>query len=179
MRKTFFTLVLLSLLPMRCTRSQEQSPAEVANEFYKEAITFTRLGLPPKKELDRVRSMMTPELQQLFARAQRDRDEEERKYPDEKSSWSDGYLFSSLFEGPTAFKVGEASAEGDRASVKVNFENAEGSESFKWSDTVLLFRQDGRWLVDDIRFEGKWGFKIGDSLKGVLQPLPQETGETH
>jgi len=49
---------------------------------------------------------MTPELQDLFTRAHRDRDEYEKKFPDEKSPWNDRHFFSSLPEGPTRFSGG-------------------------------------------------------------------------
>jgi hypothetical protein len=165
-------LVTLTVLTINCTRLQELSPAEVANEFFKEVIGLPP-GLPTLEELKAVWPMITPELQDLFVRAHRHFDKCTQEYPDEIPPWGDACLFSSLFEGPTAFHTGDVHVEGDRAAVSILFEHTLHADVTTWTDTLLLVRRQGRWLVEDIQFNGEWSFKIGYNLKGVLY-LPDE-----
>ena len=65
--------------------------------------------------------------------------------------------------------MGEVKTEGDRATAKVHLSYNGGlGETVHWSDTLVLVRQNGIWLVDDIRLEGDWAFKYGTTLRRVL-----------
>jgi len=70
---------------------------------------------------------------------------------DDKPPFVDGCLFASLFEGPKAFKVGTAVAEGSGSKVKVHFTADEG---VAWDDEVIVVKEDGRDVIDDVLLSG-------------------------
>ena len=101
--------------------------------------------------------------------------------PTEKPPFTDGDLFSSLFEGPTAFTVGKAvsaaAAPGGRLGdlqVPVDLVHtidpaAGGGEPATWTDTVLLREENGRFVVADIAFGGGWDFANKGTMIAALR----------
>ncbi|HEY5886055.1 MAG TPA: hypothetical protein VIT88_15315 [Pyrinomonadaceae bacterium] len=171
---TIARLPLLLTLLVACWASASAQPSTslpktTAEEFYGTYIKFQIRGLPGDEELKALSPMLAPSLKQLFENAARVKTKYIQDHPDEKPPWHDGDLFTSLFEGAQSFKVGTPRMRGNRAQVPIELVfNGEGSTT-RWSDTLVLVRSNGRWLVWDILFKGEWAFKQGSSLRGVLK----------
>ena len=105
----------------------------------------------------------------MFDIAKRERDRFIKENPEEKPPWIEGDLFSSLFEGASAFRVGPTTMHGGRAEVKIHLVYREGGDTVRWTDTLILSRTKDGWRVWDIVFNGDWAFKNGESLRGVLR----------
>ena len=89
----------------------------------------------------------------------------------------EGDLFSSLFEGATAWKLGACSASGTTARCPVAFTYAQpGHPPVTWTDTLLLANTAAGWRVDDIAYGAGFQFgntgKLTDTLKTVLREAP-------
>jgi len=99
-------------------------------------------------------------------------DEEASTAPGEKPSFTDGDLFSSLFEGPTRYEVLVADTSGPpyRVPVRLTYDGA--TPAVSWTDTALVVRENDRLVVGDIVFGGAWAFGNKGSLrKGLEQAL--------
>lgn len=89
----------------------------------------------------------------------------------------EGDLFSSMFEGATAWKLGTCSASGTAAHCPVSFTYAQpGHPPVTWTDTLLLTSTAAGWRVDDIAYGAGFQFgntgKLTDTLKTVLREAP-------
>jgi hypothetical protein len=89
----------------------------------------------------------------------------------------EGDLFSSMFEGATAWKLGACSANGAAARCPVAFTHAEaGHPPVTWTDTLLLSNTGAGWRVDDIAYGAGFQFgntgKLTDTLRTVLREAP-------
>lgn len=89
----------------------------------------------------------------------------------------EGDLFSSMFEGATAWKLGACSAKGAAARCPVAFTHAEaGHPPVTWTDTLLLSNTGAGWRVDDIAYGAGFQFgntgKLTDTLRTVLREAP-------
>lgn len=89
----------------------------------------------------------------------------------------EGDLFSSMFEGATAWKLGTCNASGTTARCPVNFTHAQqGRPPVTWTDTLLLINTAAGWRVDDIAYGANFQFgntgKLTDTLRTVLREAP-------
>ena len=89
----------------------------------------------------------------------------------------EGDLFSSMFEGATAWKLGTCSTGGTTPRCPVSFTHAQpGHPPVTWTDTLLLANTAAGWRVDDIAYGGGFQFgntgKLSDTLKTVLREAP-------
>lgn len=132
-------LLLVFLIAGSCHPFKGQSPAEAAKQFYGNAIKFSS-GLPPRTELQSVSRLMTPELQGLFQRAQKDQDEYVGKNPADKPPWVEGCLFASLFEVRLPFRPAGFGMKGKRpwsqsgSSMSCRRVVSNGPTGLCWSD---------------------------------------------
>jgi len=74
-----------------------------------------------------------------------------------------------MFEGATAFRIGDCTAHGAKAdcSVSLTYESP-GDKPQRWSDTAVLVQTASGWRVDDIDFGGNWPFANKGTLKENL-----------
>ena len=65
----------------------------------------------------------------------------------------EGDIFSSLFEGPTAWKVGACSGDAKiaRCSVSLTHQDA-GQKPVSWTDTLVLGYENGWKRLDDVAY---------------------------
>lgn len=145
-------------------------PGEAARSFYGELRRLRVTGLPTGASWSALAPRMTEELAAAFQRARAEQADFIKKHPDEKPPWIEGDLFSSLFEGPLAFEIGEAAVKGDRAEVPVVCTHAEGGKSTKWTDRIMLRKSIKGWFIDDVRYGGTWDFANTGTLRAALAP---------
>jgi hypothetical protein len=86
----------------------------------------------------------------------------------------EGDIFSSLFEGATAWKVGtcQGNAKTARCPVALTYTppaSQKGSKPANWSDTILLENTPQGWKVDDVIYDAGFAFGNTGRLSSMLQ----------
>jgi hypothetical protein len=147
-----------------------EDPQSAARVFYAELRRLGLRSLPTVAEWEPFAPRATPELTEAIERAREEQTEFMEKFPDEKPPWVDGDLFSSLFEGPQRFEIGEAKITSDRAEVPVTCLHTYGGDTAKWTDVLILTKTESVWLVDDLRYGGTWDFAAQGTLRDALMP---------
>jgi hypothetical protein len=156
------------------------APERVVADLYGALATLRPSGAPTEAQRAALAPLLSSELVGLLSRADTARATARAAAPTEKPPFTDGDLFSSLFEGPTAHQVGApvsgAAVPGGRLgdlTVPVTLTHvadpAAGSKPTTWTDTVLLREENGRFVVADIAFGGDWDFANKGSLVAALR----------
>ncbi len=145
------------------------SAGEVADNFYATLIDLDVRGLPDKVQLKELTPFLSSQIVTLITRDQKRQAAFIKRHPDEKPPWAEGDLFSSLFEGPTSYGIGDIRTKGSTREVDILLHHVSESDKVKWTDTVILKSFGGKWLITNIIFKGKWQFKSGGSLLKALQ----------
>jgi len=93
-------------------------------------------------------------------------------HPDEKPLIFEGAVFSSLYEGFTAYKIKSVRIKDTTAKVPVAFEYNLASPKVAWTDTIYLTNTGKEWKIDNITFD-----TIGNSrdLKARLKEFVKST----
>ncbi|MBU3671115.1 MAG: hypothetical protein FGM43_01105 [Sinobacteraceae bacterium] len=146
---------------------------EAVSLFYSALAKQRPSGAPTAEQRNELAQLMSRELIDLLQQADAVRAAARAAAPMEKPPFTDGDLFSSLFEGPTAFTVGEpqTGAAGEWR-VPVTLAHSTGSADTKptqWTDTVVLREESGRFVVTDIAFGGQWDFANKGTLLAGLR----------
>ena len=145
------------------------SQTTTAKNFYAKYMELKIRGLPDTDQLKAISPYFANEVINKIKADLKTQDRFIKKHPDEKPPWNEGDLFSSLFEGATAYKVGATRVTGSTAQVDVRLTNSEGTPKTSWTDTALLKKIGGHWVITNILFKGKWQFKSGGSLLKALK----------
>lgn len=142
--------------------------AAPVREFYKAYAALHVSGLPNPKQMEALAPRLSKPLAAALKRASTEQARCRKAHSDEKPPWVEGDLFSSNFEGFTRFEVASASSAADRMTAIVAFEYAEGGHTVKWKDEAVFVREQGRWVLDDMRFQmhGKPGHSLREGLAG-------------
>jgi hypothetical protein len=177
--KIVFAAAFLSFLTWTPVFSAEPAvdhgnPETVARVFYSELRRLGVSGLPGEEPWALLKPFCSETLGAALELAVKEQVEFIRKNPDEKPPWIEGDLFSSLFEGPKQFQVGPAVIHGESAEVPVECSHTEGGETVKWRDTLILVKEGGKWLIDDVSYGGTWDFANSGTLKDALGPEEEE-----
>ena len=177
--KTFlFSLLALVLAGARLSAESpvvdHGDPSAVARIFYSELRRLGVSGLPGDSAWTKLKPFCSESLGALLDLAVKEQVEFIERHPDEKPPWIEGDLFSSLFEGPRQFSTGVAKVDGETAEVRVECSHTEGGDTVKWSDFLILVREGGKWLIDDVRYGGEWDFANSGTLKEALDPSEED-----
>ncbi len=124
-------------------------------DFYAALASLRPSGAPADAQRAALSPLLSAELIGLLQRADAARALARAAAPTEKPPFTDGDLFSSLFEGPTGYAVGKP---------------------VTWTDTVLLREENGRFVVADIAFGGDWDFANKGSMLAALHAGLGEKG---
>jgi hypothetical protein len=162
-------VVLLAGALVGCFGASARTPEGVVERFYAKRIDLKIAGAPTPDELQAVAPYLTPELHRLLEEAGALREREAAATPDEKPPFADGDLFSSLFEGPTAFRVVDDQERDDTHRIAVRFTSRQKSDSVSWQDTVIVVPDDGEYAIADVEYGGKWKFATQGTLKSNLE----------
>jgi hypothetical protein len=141
----------------------------VASEFYRTYLKLKISGLPDEKQYKILEPLLSSDLLKLLRAAKQKQEEFIKEHPDEKPPWIEGDLFTSSFEGAHSFRLGRATVRGDRARIPVHLEYRDSRDRVRWTDTIVLIRSGDGWRVWDILLNGQWEFKMGSSLRQILQ----------
>ena len=87
----------------------------------------------------------------------------------------EGDIFSSLFEGATAWKIGTCQSDAKIARCPVALSHAVGptpnqkpEKPANWNDTILLVNTPQGWKVDDVAYDAGFAFGNTGRLSGML-----------
>jgi hypothetical protein len=152
-RSFVLALLLLAALaePARPQTQVAASPRVVVRSFYR--FHFSRDHNFIERNLHFRRRWLTPTLFQLLANEFRRDREYAKAHPNESYvPYMEGDPFTNASEFPTAFRVGQTSMSGDRATVKVVlFWNARSSRGTDQRNVdILLANVRGNWRIDNI-----------------------------
>ncbi len=172
-------LMLLGLhLPMVASAGEAgDEPSRVVTKFYNLYLAIRPLGVPQENKLAKLRPYLSTALGQGLHAAQ----EAEQGYlkitRGEAPPLVEGDLFTSLFEGATAFRVLACEMQNAAANCSIEFTyiDARDGSSQKWQDKVYLIQQSRRWLMDDIEYLGTWQFMHRGRLKTLLKQVVEDS----
>jgi hypothetical protein len=161
------SLLVLSII-VGCQQPSTPTATSVVEQFYRTAIADSVSGAPTEKQLAALAPYLSDTLESLLVAARKRNEADMARAPDEKPSFAEGDLFSSLFEGPNAAEVVADSARGQArvASVRMTYNGA--SPAVTWTDRVVLVQQNGRYVIDDIEYGGNWDFATKGTLRSTL-----------
>ena len=160
---------LLAVLAFGATTAlagEGSEPAAAVSGFYATYIKLSPAGLPTAAQQKELAPYLSRRLLALMDAARAYQEKEAKAHPDEKPPFVDGCLFASLFEGPKAFKVGTAVADGAASKVKVHFTAEEG---VAWDDEVVVIKEEGRYVIDDVLLSGIGQFNPPGRLSTNLE----------
>ena len=168
------TLLLLVVAPVHA----QDAATAAANGFYAAIIGARALsggGIPDAAARARFQPLLTPRLGKALTDAAA---AEARFAAKNKASppLIEGDIFSSLFEGPTAFKLGACRGDDkiQRCAVALTRQDP-GQKPVSWTDTLVLANSGG-WKVDDIVYDANFAFgntgTLSEMLKMVLSEAP-------
>jgi len=168
---------LALLVVTACTSSSINTAPSVVQRFYATTIAQKVTGAPTSEQLAALSPYLSDTLRALLDAARRQNEAEAARAPDEKPSFADGDLFSSLFEGPNAVDVIADSARGDLRVATVQMTSTSANPPVTWTDRVVLRSHDGRLVIDDVEYGGTWDFANKGTLRASLaSALTARTG---
>lgn len=94
----------------------------------------------------------------------------------------EGDLFTSNFEGATAFKIGACSGDAKSGHCAIELTYNPGNtgnpkdKPFNWTDTAYLVNSAQGWKLDDIGFGGNWDFGNKGRMRQTLDVAVQAGG---
>ena len=153
------------LLAVAACRS---APQAVVQQFYRAAIAGRVSGAPTTDQLATLAPYLSDTLHALLVAARKRNEADAARAPDEKPSFAEGDLFSSLFEGPNAVEVLADSVRGSSrvATVRMTYNGA--TPAVTWIDHVVLVRGKRGYVIDDVEYGGQWDFASKGTLKSSL-----------
>ena len=149
------------------------APDEAARAFYAVYISARVSGVPSRRDQLRFAPTISERLASALLAAS---DAEARHLKSTKNQepplW-EGDVFSSLFEGATRAEVGNCAMTGERAQCDVTlaYRDAATRNEQTWHDRVVLVRERGVWLVDDIAYGATWSFGPKGTLRANLEEI--------
>jgi len=144
-------------------------PAAPVEGLYRALIDSRVTGAPLVGQLATISPFISADLRALLDSARAIRAAEATAQPDEKPSFAEGDLFTSLFEGPTSFTLLPAVAVAGEHRVPVRFRDERPLPAVEWTDTVLVRAEGGRWVVADVVYGGTWDFANQGGLVASLR----------
>jgi len=151
-----------------CQSTPEPDASDVVRQFYAAAIADHLSGAPTAPQLASLAPYMSDTLRALLAAARTRNEADVARAPDEKPSFAEGDLFSSLFEGPNEATVLADSARGPVRVATVRMTYSGTQPAVTWIDHVVLTKQAGRYVIDDVEYGGTWDFANKGTLRSSL-----------
>ena len=142
--------VLLAVLAVAgCQPVPPPTATMVVEQFYRATIANRVSGAPTAEQLVMLAPYLSDTLQSLLVAARKRNEADAARAPDEKPSFAEGDLFSSLFEGPNAVELLGDSARGPVRVVGVRMTAITVNPPITWTDHVVLTPQ--AWQLRDRR----------------------------
>jgi len=154
-------------------------PRGVAEAFYRTYLQLHPMGVPISAQRARLRPYLSPALDAALAAAERAEQDYRRKTKASVPPLAEGDLFTSLFEGATAFTVPDcvAQAEAMHCRAQLSYLDPTTKQKVEWQDTLILVRAASGWRIDDIAYGGRYAFGNTGTLAVTLKILIKESKE--
>lgn len=170
----FASLVLAT--PAHAADSDAMS--KIAAGFYAVYSTFHPSdGIPDAKGRAKYAPYLSEGLSALLTQASAAEDKFAKANKD-TPPMVEGDLFTSNFEGATAYKIGACTGDtkAGHCAIQLTYDPGKTDnpkdKPFSWTDTAYLVNSASGWKIDDIAFGGNWDFgnkgKMSDTLKMVI-----------
>jgi hypothetical protein len=168
-----FLSAALALLAMGTSAvAAADDPAAVANDFYGVYATFHPSdGIPDAKARAKLGPFISPALDRLLVAGEAAEAHFAQVTKNMSPPLIEGDLFTSNFEGATAFHIGGCTTSGETAQCSVSFTyrgDRKDEKPAAWTDRLYLVRNRNDWRVDDIGYGATWAFGNKGRLKNVL-----------
>jgi len=176
MFKRFLILLALSVLTACGGLSSDASQQEqVISGLYDQHLKTRVAGIPGPDELKQLQPFVSRALYTLLQQAS----DTEAKYRaalnNQAAPMIEGDLFTSLFEGATAYRIDSCETEGNKAYCQVRFTyESKDSATENWKDKVLLVKEDQHWRIDDIEFSGNGQSSHREYLSDALTDVVRQ-----
>jgi hypothetical protein len=187
MRRLVIGVLLLAMSASGLAQAADD-PATAVNEFYG---VYTRqhaqgLGIPDATVRLRFQPVLSPRLNKQLADAASAQARLTAKVKNAVPPVLEGDIFSSLFEGASAWKVGtcqtsaQTNAKTSHCSVALDYTPPPSAgakaKPAHWTDTVLLVNTPQGWKVDDVVYDAGFAFgntgRLSDMLAMVIASNP-------
>lgn len=179
MRCLLFALALAaSPAAAQAPSGSPNDPAAAVNAFY--AVYAPQRphggGIPDATERLRFQPVLSPRLNKQLADAARAQTRLTAKVKNAVPPMLEGDIFSSLFEGASAWKVNacQQNAKAARCSVALSYTppppppGRKPEKPANWTDTVMLVLTPQGWKVDDIVYDAAFPFGNTGRLSAML-----------
>lgn len=162
---------------LTCFADDAGGMTRIVNGFYAAYSTFHPSdGIPDAQGRAKYAPFLSPVLEDLLKRGNEAEQAFARTNKD-SPPLIEGDLFTSNFEGATAYKIGDCrgDAKTARCNVVLTYDDRKERPKDKpviWNDTVYLVATPGGWRVDDIGYGGSGDFgnrgKMSDTVKNAI-----------
>jgi hypothetical protein len=152
-------------------------PAAAANEFYTVyRDQHAQGGIPDATVRLRFSPVLSPRLNRQLIQAAAAQARLTAKVKNAVPPMLEGDIFSSLFEGATAWKVGACQGDAKTVQCRVTLsytpppaQNPKAPKPASWSDTLQLVQTPQGWKVDDVVYDAGFPFGNTGRLSEMLQ----------
>jgi hypothetical protein len=194
MMKRFLPIVFLLMAPATAAHAilflvapalaDAPDPTAAVNAFY---TVYTGqhaqgVGIPDATVRLRLQPVLSPRLNKQLADAAAAQARLTAKVKNAVPPILEGDIFSSLFEGATAWKVGTCQQKDKTASCRVALSYVpppvagQKAKPANWTDTVTLAATPQGWKVDDVTYDAGFAFgntgQLSEMLKMVIASNP-------
>lgn len=158
--------------------SDAGTPEAAAQNFYALYGTFHPSdGIPNDKQRAELKAVVSPGLDSLLRDAAAAQTRFANSTKHQAPPLLEGDIFTSNFEGATAWHVGACRTSGAQARCEIALgyrSNAtEDAKPVNWADTLYLVHTNAGWGVDDIGYGGNWDFankgRLTETLRNAIR----------
>jgi hypothetical protein len=180
MKRVLLPALLMAAAP---AHADAPDPAAAVNAFYSTYVGqhAQGVGIPDATVRLRLQPALSPRLNKQLAAAAGAQARLTAKVKNAVPPVLEGDIFSSLFEGPSAWKVGNCQQKDKvaRCSVALTYVPPPSGSKAKpanWTDTVVLAATPTGWKVDDVVYDAGFAFgntgRLSDMLNMVIASNP-------
>ncbi len=156
-------------------QAASDSPSAAARAFYDAYLKAKPRGIPDEKTRAIFAPLISPALEKLLADANAAEELHFERTKNQEPPLVEGDAFSSLFEGATAYKLGDCRKKAEAAVCDVHLTYAEGTgKPTTWVDQAMLAKSGGGWVLDDIVFGATWDFGNHGRMQDLLRQVPKD-----
>lgn len=149
--------------------SQRQSVVD----FYNKVIELGVFGLPTDEQLQALAPLISSQLLALLREARATQAQALANQTQAQPPLIQGALFFSLFEG--ASRVDQVKPATVKDSWQVTLVYGQEVPVVRWTDRAWLVNEQqscaGRWVINDIEFNGQWDFSRQQRLTQTLRTV--------
>jgi hypothetical protein len=185
MKRAALFLAVMLAGPAAAQVTAAADPAAATNAFY--AVYGPQVGkgggIPDAATRQRFSAVLSPRLNRQLADAAAAQARLTARVKNAVPPMLEGDIFSSLFEGASAWKVGACQGDGNNARCPVTLTHVSPAvagrapaKPAQWNDTVLLTNGPQGWKVDDVIYDAGFAFgntgRLSSMLRMVIAATP-------